>query len=83
VSMEQAAVLMMQRVLAAESPDRRIHAFVLGAVRTRAVAGEDGWVSADEVGAAAVAASAATALTSRVVPLGSTAEARVFIDGPA
>jgi len=41
VGMEQAAVLMMPWVLAAEAGDRqRIHALVLGPVRTRAVPGE-------------------------------------------
>jgi len=81
VSMEQAAVLMMQRVLAAETPDARIHALVLGPVRTRFVAGETAWISSDEVGAAAVAASAASSLASREIPLGTGAEARSFITG--
>jgi NAD(P)-dependent dehydrogenase (short-subunit alcohol dehydrogenase family) len=60
VSMEQAALLMMQRVLAAElSGDKRVFALVLGPVRTRA-AGDDApdWVTADQVGSIAVAASA-------------------------
>ena len=58
VSMEQAAVLMMRRVLAAEVGNRqRIHALVLGPVRTRDTTGEPGWVGADQIGAAAVALS--------------------------
>jgi NAD(P)-dependent dehydrogenase (short-subunit alcohol dehydrogenase family) len=76
VSMEQAAVLMMQRVLAAESPDERVHALVLGPVRTRFVDGEPEWVSASEVGAAAVALSLATGIGSRSVSLASSTEAR-------
>ena len=60
VSMEQAALLMMQQVLAAElSGDKRVFALVLGPVRTRAAgdAAPD-WVTADQVGSIAVAASA-------------------------
>ncbi|PYY46395.1 hypothetical protein DEJ03_07890 [Curtobacterium sp. MCLR17_043] len=76
VSMEQAAVLMMQRVLAAESPDERVHALVLGPVRTRFVDGEPDWVAASEVGAAAVALSLATGIGSHSVSLASSAEAR-------
>ncbi len=58
VSMEQAALLMMRHVVAAELDDgRSIFALVLGPVRTRVVAGEPGWVSAEQVGAVAVAAS--------------------------
>lgn len=76
VSMEQAAVLMMQRVLAAESPDERIHALVLGPVRTRFVEGEPDWVSAAEVGAATVALSLASNVSSRSFSLGSATEAR-------
>ncbi len=80
VSMEQAAVLMMQRVLAAESPDKRIHALVLGPVRTRFVEGDPEWVSAAEVGAVAIALSLATEVSSRTVPLGSGAEARATLE---
>jgi len=62
VSMEQAALLMMQQVLAAElADDKRVFALVLGPVRTRA--GGDGapdWITADQVGSIAVAASAST-----------------------
>jgi NAD(P)-dependent dehydrogenase (short-subunit alcohol dehydrogenase family) len=79
VSMEQAAVRMMQRVLAAESPDKRIHALVLGPVRTRFVEGDPEWVSAAEVGAVAIALSLTTEVGSRTVPLGSAAEARATL----
>ncbi|MFJ7217747.1 SDR family oxidoreductase [Amycolatopsis sp. NPDC098790] len=60
VSMEQSALLMMQRVLTAElGGDRRVFALVLGPVRTRFAADAGpGWITADEVGAVAVAASA-------------------------
>ena len=63
VSMEQAALLMMQQVLQDELGGRqRVFALVLGPVRTRATAGDGDpdWVTADQVGAVAVAASAAT-----------------------
>ena len=62
VSMEQAALLMMQQVLAAElSGDKRVFALVLGPVRTRAASdGAPDWVTADQVGSVAVAASAST-----------------------
>ena len=80
VSMEQAAVLMMQRVLAAESPDERVHALVLGPVRTRFVDGEPEWVSASEVGAAAVALSLATGIGSRSASLASSTEARTALE---
>jgi NAD(P)-dependent dehydrogenase (short-subunit alcohol dehydrogenase family) len=81
VSMEQAAVLMMQRVLAAESPDRRILAFVLGAVRTRFADPGAEAVSSDEVGAAAVAASGSSGARSGAVALGSSAEAIAYVRG--
>ncbi|MBV9795436.1 MAG: SDR family oxidoreductase [Actinobacteria bacterium] len=63
VSMEQAALLMMQRVLAAELADtKRVFALVLGPVNTRqAEAADSDWVTAEQVGAVAVAASLATA----------------------
>lgn len=79
VSMEQAALLMMQRVLAAETPDRRIHALVLGPVRTRFVDGEPEQVSAGEVGDVAIALSRAADVPSRAVPLGSSGEARALV----
>ncbi len=60
VSMEQAATLMMQRVVAAESAGgagqqrRHIVALVLGPVRTRQMeSGDRAWVSAEQVGAVA------------------------------
>jgi NAD(P)-dependent dehydrogenase (short-subunit alcohol dehydrogenase family) len=72
VSMEQAAVLMMQRVLDAESEGaKRVFACVLGPVKTRLV--DDGGVSADQVGAVAVAASASSA-TGRSIGLHSDTE---------
>lgn len=82
VSMEQAAVLMMQRVLAAEASERaRVFALVLGPVRSRAVGGEPGWVSADEIGSVAVALSADGAQTSREVDLADSASARTVLAG--
>ncbi len=64
LSMEQAAVLMMQQVVEAElAGQKRVFALVLGAVRTRLVeSGDLDWVSAEQVGAVAVAASAASAV---------------------
>jgi NAD(P)-dependent dehydrogenase (short-subunit alcohol dehydrogenase family) len=59
VSMEQAALLMMQRVAAAESgASRRVFSLVLGPVTTRLAAGS---VDAKDVGTVAVAISAGTA----------------------
>lgn len=83
VSMEQAAVLMMQRVLAAESPDKRIHALVLGPVRTRFVDGESTWVSSAEIGASTIALSLATDVSSRSVALGTADQARATLDALA
>ena len=75
VSMEQAAVLMMRKVLAAEAGERlRVNAFVLGPVRTRVAPGEPGWISADQVGAVAVALSGSPG-ESREVLLRTSAEA--------
>ncbi|GAA3558211.1 hypothetical protein GCM10022197_11890 [Microlunatus spumicola] len=80
VSMEQAAVLMMQRVLAAEVGARvRVHALVLGPVRTRHVAGEPGWVGADEVGAVAAALTAGALAQSGEVTLDDADDARRFL----
>jgi NAD(P)-dependent dehydrogenase (short-subunit alcohol dehydrogenase family) len=61
VSMEQAALLMMQQVAQAELGDRkRVFALVLGPVRTRLHdAGDPDQVSAEQVGAVTVAISAA------------------------
>ena len=77
VSMEQAALLMMQQVLAAElAGQRRVFALVLGPVKTRlAAAADSDWVTADQVGAVAVAASAASAASSREIRLSTQAEA--------
>lgn len=68
VSVEQAALLMMQRVAAAETAGRtgrdrrRVVALVLGAVRTRQVdSGDPSWVSADQVGAVAAELAAGAA----------------------
>lgn len=72
VSMEQAALLMMQRVAVAElGGEKRVFAFVLGPVATRLSHG--GEVTADQVGDVAVAASAST-LPGREIPLHGTAE---------
>ena len=81
VSMEQAAVLMMQRVLAAEAGARsRVFALVLGPVRSRAAAGEPDWVSADEVGAVAVGLSTDPTQASREVVLGDSPAARAVLE---
>lgn len=76
VSMEQAAVSMMGRVLTAElGGDRRVFTLVLGPVRTRLVdSGDPDQVSAGQVGAVAAAASAATAVPGRAVELHTQAE---------
>ena len=76
VSMEQAAVLMMQQVLGAELKGRqRVFALVLGPVRTRFVEGADpDWVTSGQVGQAAVAASAGAAAGGQQIRLGSQAE---------
>lgn len=81
VSMEQAAVLMMQRVLAAESPDRRVLALVLGPVRTRFAVGEPDWVSSDEVGAVVAAASTTPSAAHDRIDVPSSAAARAFLSG--
>ena len=77
VSMEQAAVAMMQRVAAAELGGRpRVFGLVLGPVRTRDAGDPDpGQVTADQIGAVAVAASAATSVDGQQLQLGSQAEA--------
>lgn len=80
VSMEQAAVLMMQRVLAAETGERaRVFALVLGPVRSRVVAGEPDWVSADEIGAVSVGLSADATQGSSEVALPDSATARAVL----
>jgi 3-oxoacyl-[acyl-carrier protein] reductase len=80
VSMEQAALLMMQQVVAAESDgDKRVFVLQLGPVRTRSAgAGGDSdpeWVSADQVGSVAVAASAAAGVAGQAVRLMTRTEA--------
>ena len=71
---------MMQRVLTLEAGDRaRLFALVLGPVRSRAAAGEPGWVSADEIGAVAVGLSADRAQVGREVELADGAAARTVI----
>lgn len=83
VSMEQAAVLMMQRVLAAEVGDRiGIRALVLGPVRTRLVPGEPRWVSADEVGAVAVALSIRGSEPGAEITLSDSDQAQQFLTHP-
>ena len=77
VSMEQAALLMMRQVLEAELGGQpRVFALVLGGVNTRLVDSADpDWVTADQVGAVAVAASAAAEVGGRQIRLRSRAEA--------
>jgi len=74
VSIEQAALLMMQRVAAAEADGRtgrdrrRVVALVLGPVRTRQVeSGDASWVSADQVGAVAAELAAGAADDDRLL----------------
>ncbi|MGW6483963.1 SDR family oxidoreductase [Streptomyces sp. NPDC055059] len=77
VSMEQAALLMMRQVAQAEAAgQQRVFALVLGPVRTRlADSGDPDWVSADQVGAVAVAASAAASVGGSEIRLRSRSEA--------
>jgi 3-oxoacyl-[acyl-carrier protein] reductase len=80
VSMEQASLLMMQQVLAAElCGEKRVFALQLGPVRTRfteaSSTGDPDWVSADQIGAVAVAASAATGIAGQPIRLLTRAEA--------
>jgi 3-oxoacyl-[acyl-carrier protein] reductase len=79
VSMEQAAVAMMQQVVAAElNGDKRVFLFQLGPVRTRFVpadgTGVADWVSAGQVGAVAAAASAAPGVAGQTLRLLSRAD---------
>ncbi|MEV4345018.1 SDR family oxidoreductase [Actinoplanes sp. NPDC049596] len=84
VSMEQAAVLMMRKVLAAEAgAAQRVHALVLGPVRTRLATGNPSWVSADQVGAVAVALATTPAAASREVLLRTGVEAEQVLAGLA
>lgn len=80
VSMEQAALLMMEQVLVAElGGDKRVFALELGPVATRfaQASGEadPNWVSADQIGAVAVALSAASGEAGRPVRLLTRADA--------
>lgn len=79
VSMQQAALLMMQRVLAAEVPDQRITAFILGPVRTRFVEGEAGWISADQIGAIATSITTSSPAQSGSLQLPDSAAAEVTL----
>ena len=81
VSMEQAAILMMQRVARAESPaDRRLFAFVLGPVQTRFSGTSSFGVSADQVGAVAAAVAGAPRLLGREIALHDTAEVEAALE---
>ena len=81
VSMEQAAVLMMQRVLTAEAGERvRVFALVLGPVRSRVVPGEPGWVGAHEVGVVATRLSGERGQGGREVALPDAASARRVLE---
>ncbi len=76
VSMEQAAVLMMQQVLDAEiDTGQRAFALVLGPVRTRGVSGEPDWITPDQIGDVATALTASPAFAGRAVGLHGPAEA--------
>lgn len=77
VSMEQATLLMMRQVAEAEvAGQQRVFALVLGPVRTRLLdSGDPDWVSAEQVGAVAVAASAAAEVGGLEIRLRSQAEA--------
>ena len=80
VSMEQAALLMMQQVLTAElGGDKRVFALQLGPVLTRSAisagAGGPDWVTAGQVGDVAVAASAAPGAPGQALRLLTRAEA--------
>ena len=79
VSMEQAALLMMQRVLAAEAADRRVLALELGPVSTRFTPAEPERVTSDQVGAVALAASTDPDLTSRIITLAHATDADAFL----
>ena len=76
VSMEQAALLMMQRVVAAELDGRqRAFVLVLGPVDTRLVhSGDPDALTADQVGAVAVAASTAGTTAGREIQVHDRAE---------
>jgi len=77
VSMEQSAVLMMRRVLAAEQDEKQIFALVLGPVRTRVTDGDPSWVTAGQIGQVAVAAGR---VPGQEFHLGDRAEAEAVLD---
>lgn len=80
VSMEQAAVLMMQRVAQAESgTDRRLFAFVLGAVQTRLTGAASSGVTANQVGRVAVAVAGAPGLGGHEIALHDDAEVQAAL----
>ena len=85
VSVEQAAVLMMQRVASVEAAGRqRLFALVLGPVRTRnvtvdAMSGSEAWVTPDQIGDVVVAAAASTTTSGRSIMLGSGAQAQASL----
>ena len=80
VSMEQAAVLMMRRALAAEvTKERRIFGLILGPVRSRISPGEPGWVSGGHIGAVATAASVNPTVPGQEFHLGDRAEAQAVL----
>jgi NAD(P)-dependent dehydrogenase (short-subunit alcohol dehydrogenase family) len=80
VSMEQAAILMMSRVLATEANGgQRVFALMLGLVGTRINPGEAELVSAEQIGRVAVALSATPAAGSRELHLGNGAEAETVL----
>lgn len=73
VSMEQAALLMMQKVAEAElATTRRVFALMLGPVATRFTG--EGAITAEQVGSVAVAASASPAAPGRIIGVHNTAE---------
>lgn len=75
VSMEQAAVLMMQRVALAETPAAgRVFAFVLGSVRTRLTGNAPTGITAAQVGRVAVSVAGAPRLPGREIALHDTTE---------
>lgn len=76
VSMEQSTLLMMQRVLEAElQGEQRVFALVLGPVDTRLVeSGDPDGLTSDQVGAVAVAASAAATVGGREIRIHGRAE---------
>ena len=81
VSMQQAAALMMQRVLSAEAgASTRVVSLILGPVRTRFTTGEPTWISSDEIGEVTVALSRATSLYDDSLSLSTSADASVVLE---